>query len=80
MKLNDSYFNSAPYNTTVWRSLVMCQEVGHNVRVQPWAAEETTKVSPSTAPRRLTWVPFSSEPAPTRASDGSTQGSLAPAL
>jgi hypothetical protein len=29
-KVNDSYFNSAPYNTTAWRNLVMCQEVGHD--------------------------------------------------
>jgi hypothetical protein len=29
VKLNDSYFNSAPYNTTPWRNLVSCQEVGH---------------------------------------------------
>jgi hypothetical protein len=29
VKLNDSYFNSAPYNTTPWRNLVACQEVGH---------------------------------------------------
>jgi hypothetical protein len=28
-KLNDSYFNTAPYNTPAWRNLVMCQEVGH---------------------------------------------------
>jgi len=29
-KLNDSYFNSAPYNTPSWRALVACQEVGHD--------------------------------------------------
>jgi hypothetical protein len=29
VKLNDTYFNSAPYNTSAWRSLVACQEVGH---------------------------------------------------
>lgn len=29
VKMNDSYFNSAPYNTTAWKNLVMCQEVGH---------------------------------------------------
>jgi len=28
-KLNDTYFNSPPYNTTAWRNLVTCQEVGH---------------------------------------------------
>ncbi|MFN0028262.1 MAG: hypothetical protein ACKV2O_13935 [Acidimicrobiales bacterium] len=30
-KLNDTYFNSSPYNTTAWRNLVMCQEVGHTL-------------------------------------------------
>ena len=29
VKLNDSYFNTAQYNTTAWRNLVSCQEVGH---------------------------------------------------
>ena len=29
-RLNDSYFNTATYNTPAWRRLVMCQEVGHD--------------------------------------------------
>lgn len=29
VKMNDSYFNTATYNTAPWRRLVMCQEVGH---------------------------------------------------
>jgi hypothetical protein len=29
VKLNDSYFDTAAYNTTAWRNLVSCQEVGH---------------------------------------------------
>lgn len=29
VKLNDTYFNTAQYNTTAWRNLVSCQEVGH---------------------------------------------------
>ena len=29
-KLNDSYHNSAPYNSAAWRSLVACQEIGHD--------------------------------------------------
>jgi len=28
-KLNDTYFNTATYNTSAWRNLVMCQEVAH---------------------------------------------------
>jgi predicted Zn-dependent protease len=28
-KVNDTYFNTATYNTRAWRQLVMCQEVGH---------------------------------------------------
>jgi hypothetical protein len=30
-KVNDFYFNTATYNTTAWRNLVMCQEVGHTL-------------------------------------------------
>lgn len=30
-KLNDTYFSTAPYNTSGWRNLVMCQEVGHTL-------------------------------------------------
>lgn len=29
-KVNDTYFNTARYNTTAWRRLVMCQEIGHD--------------------------------------------------
>ena len=29
VKMNDTYFNMAQYNTPAWRRLVMCQEVGH---------------------------------------------------
>jgi len=29
VKLNDTYFKTAKYNTPAWRNLVMCQEVGH---------------------------------------------------
>lgn len=28
-KMNDSYFNTATYNTPAWRQLVMCQEIAH---------------------------------------------------
>jgi len=28
-KLNDTYFNTATYNTPAWRGLVVCQEVAH---------------------------------------------------
>jgi hypothetical protein len=29
VKLNDTYFKTAKYNTPAWRDLVSCQEVGH---------------------------------------------------
>src|SRR5262249_8331454 len=29
VKLNDTYFNTPDYNTTAWRQLVACQEIGH---------------------------------------------------
>ena len=28
-KMNDTYFNSAPYNTSAWKQFVVCQEIGH---------------------------------------------------
>jgi hypothetical protein len=31
VKLNDYYFNQSAYNTTGWRSLVACQEIGHTL-------------------------------------------------
>jgi hypothetical protein len=29
-KMNDTYFNTAKYDTPAWRSLVMCQEIAHD--------------------------------------------------
>jgi hypothetical protein len=29
-KVNDTYFNRSPYNTSSWKQLVMCQEVAHD--------------------------------------------------
>lgn len=31
VKLNDTYFTTAKYNTPAWRNVVMCQEVGHTL-------------------------------------------------
>lgn len=31
VKLNDTYFNTSTYNTSAWRNLVSCQEVGHTL-------------------------------------------------
>ncbi len=31
VKVNDTYFDTAKYNTPAWRNLVMCQEVGHTL-------------------------------------------------
>src|SRR3989338_7937410 len=31
VKVNDTYFNTAKYNTPAWKNLVMCQEVGHTL-------------------------------------------------
>lgn len=31
VKLNDTYFNTASYNTPEWRNAVMCQEIGHTL-------------------------------------------------
>lgn len=29
VKMNDTYFNTATYNTPAWKNLVVCQEIGH---------------------------------------------------
>jgi hypothetical protein len=29
-RVNDTYFNTATYNTAAWRRFVMCQEIGHD--------------------------------------------------
>lgn len=31
VKVNDTYFDTAKYNTSAWRNVVMCQEVGHTL-------------------------------------------------
>lgn len=31
VKLNDTYFNTATFNTSAWRNSVMCQELGHTL-------------------------------------------------
>lgn len=31
VKLNDTYFNTPAYNTSAWRNMVTCQEVGHTL-------------------------------------------------
>ena len=31
VKLNDSYFGTSTYNSPAWRSLVVCQEIGHTL-------------------------------------------------
>ncbi len=31
VKVNDTYFNTTKYNTSAWKNLVMCQEVGHTL-------------------------------------------------
>lgn len=31
VKINDTYFNTATYNSPAWRNLVMCQEIGHTL-------------------------------------------------
>lgn len=31
VKMNDTYFSTAQYNTSAWKNLVLCQEVGHTL-------------------------------------------------
>lgn len=45
-KLNDTYFDTAKYNTPAWRALVMCQEIGHDYGLshqdEDFATDNTT--------------------------------------
>lgn len=43
-KMNDSYLASAPYNTTPWWNLVMCQEVGHTLGLDH---QDTNQTNPN---------------------------------
>jgi|GEM_PF-5566212 len=54
LRSNDMYLNTPTYNTTAWRNLVSCQEVGRHVRVGPpgristkrtWARAEITRTT-----------------------------------
>lgn len=47
-RMNDSYFNSAPYNTYSWRQLVVCQEIGHDFGLGHQDEDFSTKTLPGT--------------------------------
>jgi len=42
VKLNDSYFNTATYNTLAWRQMVLCQEVGHTFGLDHQSTDGTS--------------------------------------
>lgn len=44
VKLNDSYFSTATYNTAAWRNLVACQELAHTLGL---AHEDETFTNPN---------------------------------
>src|SRR6266545_6762256 len=44
VKLNDTYFNTATYNTPEWRQLVTCQEIGHTFGLDH---QDTTFTNPN---------------------------------
>lgn len=57
VKLNDTYFSTARYNTPAWRNLVMCQEVGHTLGLDH---QDEDFANPSLG----TCMDYSSDPAP----------------
>lgn len=42
-KLNDTYFNTAYYDTYPWKQSVICQEIGHNVSLDHQGEEFTNE-------------------------------------
>ena len=45
VKLNDTYFNTATYNTPAWRRSVTCQEVGHTFGLDHQSEDPNVNVS-----------------------------------
>ncbi|MEO5679474.1 MAG: hypothetical protein ABIS47_07390 [Acidimicrobiales bacterium] len=57
VKLNDTYFKTASYDTPAWRNLVMCQEVGHTLGLDHQDENQTN-------PPLGTCMDYSADPVP----------------
>ncbi len=72
VKLNDYYFAQAKYNTTAWRSLVSCQEIGHTLGL---AHNDTV----FTDTNKGTCMDYTNDPTGTKGTNG-TLANTAPGL
>jgi hypothetical protein len=63
VKLNDYYFSQTKYNTTAWRDLVSCQEVGHTLGL---AHADTTYSNTNLG----TCMDYTSDPTGTKGTNG----------
>jgi hypothetical protein len=70
VKMNDYYFNQSNYNTTAWRMMTMCQEIGHTLGLAHTNTITTNKNTGSC-------MDYTNDPTGTRGSNG-TLANLAP--
>lgn len=69
-KLNDTYFNTARYNTPAWRAMVACQEIGHDFGL---GHVNETFTDPNTG----SCMDYSNDPSGTAGTNG-TNANIAP--
>jgi hypothetical protein len=70
VKLNDYYFGVARYNTTAWRNMTICQEIGHTLGL---AHTNTVKTNANTG----SCMDYSNDPSGTLGTNG-TLANVAP--
>ncbi len=63
VKLNDFYFNQANYNTSAWRMMTMCQELGHSLGLDHI---NTINTNPNTG----SCMDYTNDPSGTRGTNG----------
>lgn len=63
VKLNEYYFSQAAYNTTAWRTMVACQEIGHTLGLAHTNIVKTDKNTGSC-------MDYSNDPSGTRGTNG----------
>jgi hypothetical protein len=71
VKLNDYYFNQAKYNTTAWRNMTICQEIGHTLGL---AHTNTVRTDLNTG----SCMDYSNDPSGTVGGSNGTLANVAP--
>lgn len=69
VKVNDTYFKTAQYNTPAWRNMVMCQEVGHTLGLD----HQDVSYDP---PNLGTCMDYTNDPSTNQHPDGHDYGQL----